>query len=542
MPEHVFRRGAVYHWRRRIPSRLREAGDPAEIQLSLHTRCLRTARARAARVAAVFAHVAYAEEDSQPLRIPPDPADRIAALLPAADPEPASLAHRLVRLLRAAIAGAVDLVQRLVAPPLAEPPQPQAAAPTPPTPVPAETLRRDVALPDLFAACVESKGQTEWTGKTVRDADRAVALFTEMIGERTARGLTAIDASDFQRLLGRLPAWHGRSIYKGLTGPQSIAKADRLETLVRRAEQGDAAAAEERDRMIGRSEMAVEKLLERLHPKTNNKHVGSLRAIFAFAEEHHYRAKDTNPFAGLFFSKAKMKKNQRRRRDVWSDDDLVRLFASPLYQGHGDARHEPGARITKDALYWAPLLAGFNGLRLEEALRIPVNAVMNIGGAWCLRIQASETQRLKTEASERTVPLHPLLVDLGLPEHAAAMRARGHKAIFPELRPGGPDNTLGYQFSKVFGSYRKRIGLDHPGRDFHALRKTFNTSIQRKHRSDAGRHYLLGHEHGGVNYEHYFSGFEVADLLPYLEDVHYAGDVRRALAITEGSEEGHSGG
>ncbi|WP_404384308.1 DUF6538 domain-containing protein [Caenispirillum salinarum] len=149
MPEHVFRRGAVYHWRRRIPSRLREAGDPAEIQLSLHTRCLRIARARAARVAAVFAHVAYAEEDSQPLRIPADPADRIAALLPAAEaaagPEHPSLARRLVRLLRAAVAGAVDLVQRLVAPPAAEPPRPQEA---PVAPAQVDTLRPDVSLPD----------------------------------------------------------------------------------------------------------------------------------------------------------------------------------------------------------------------------------------------------------------------------------------------------------------------------------------------------------------------------------------------------------
>ncbi len=39
MSEHVIRRGAVYHWRRRIPVTLRAPGDPAEIQVSLRTRC-----------------------------------------------------------------------------------------------------------------------------------------------------------------------------------------------------------------------------------------------------------------------------------------------------------------------------------------------------------------------------------------------------------------------------------------------------------------------------------------------------------------------
>lgn len=531
MPEHVIRRGAVYHWRRRIPAALRGPGDPPEIQVSLRTRCPRTAAGRAARLNAIFAHVAIPEGDSQGLRISADPVERLTKLASRGEPSASSgggsVPRMLTRLLRVAVGGALDLVHDLFATPTPEPPRQESV----PAAVPdaSAELRPDVPLKALHAECAATKAQTDWTGKTLRDAERAEELFEELVGPRTARTTTGIDASDFQRLLTRLPAWHGRSIYTGLTADRSVALADRLETLIAAANEGDVAAVAERDRLVAKSQMAAERLVERLHAKTNNKHVGLLRAIFDYAEEHHYRPKGSNPFAGLFFSKAKLKKNQRRRREVWSDEELMQLFSSPLYRGHGSSRHEPGTIVTRDALYWAPLLAALNGLRMEEALQIEADDCIRVEGTWCLRIKASEAQRLKSEAAQRTVPLHPLLVELGFVDHVKAARSGSHRHIFPELRRSGPDDTFGHAFSKTFGAYRRRIGIADAGRDYHALRKTFNTSIQRKQRSDAGRHYLLGHEHGGVNYEHYFGGFTPPDLVPYLEDLHYVGSLRAAL-------------
>src|SRR3546814_8432773 len=60
------------------------------------------------------------------------------------------------------------------------------------------------------------------------------------------------------------------------------------------------------------------------------------------------------------------------KRDMWADDQVVSLFGTAIWTGcepHPRKRYwrwEPGGRIIRDEYFWLPLLAIYNGARLEE--------------------------------------------------------------------------------------------------------------------------------------------------------------------------------
>jgi len=81
------------------------------------------------------------------------------------------------------------------------------------------------------------------------------------------------------------------------------------------------------------------------------------------------------------------------------------------------------------------------------------------GGLPCIRISADgESQRLKTDASARTVPLHPRLIEWGLLRHVKSLRKVGQRRLFPRTKVGSV-NGSGNFMSAAFGRYVKAIGV-----------------------------------------------------------------------------------
>ncbi len=76
----------------------------------------------------------------------------------------------------------------------------------------------------------------------------------------------------------------------------------------------------------------------------------------------------------------------------------------------------------------------------------------------------ADKKRVKTEAGKRFVPVHPELQRIGFLAFAEAMRVKGEKRLFPELKP----DALGYlsgPFSKWFNDKRRFIGKLDMGRE-----------------------------------------------------------------------------
>lgn len=128
-----------------------------------------------------------------------------------------------------------------------------------------------------------------------------------------------------------------------------------------------------------------------------------------------------------------------------------------------------------------PLIALFNGMRLNEICQLDVGDIEEVEGVACLHVRsdpfANSGKRLKTESSERLIPVHPTLLAIGFMSFVAGQRAKGAVRLFPELRR----STTGYYsdpFSKWFRRFLTSVGATAPRTCFHSFRHSFRDALR----------------------------------------------------------------
>lgn len=187
--------------------------------------------------------------------------------------------------------------------------------------------------------------------------------------------------------------------------------------------------------------------VERLSPKTIQRHISTLGGLFSYMKQRDlYEA--ANPAHGLKMPKATERASAAR--DSWEGQELTALFRSPVWTGcrSGGRRSTPGTLIIRDEKYWLPLLGLSHGNRLEEFAQLVLDDIYQEDGFRCLNINDEGDKQVKNDQSIRLVPMHPELVRLGFLEYLEGLRDVGATRVFPNLMPGGPDNKLGFYFTK----------------------------------------------------------------------------------------------
>ncbi|WP_116970183.1 site-specific integrase [Blastomonas sp. UPD001] len=186
----------------------------------------------------------------------------------------------------------------------------------------------------------------------------------------------------------------------------------------------------------------------------------------------------------------KMAINERReRRKDFSTDDLNALFAGPVH-----AKGERPKGGFGEAVYWLPLIALFMGARREEIGQLRVQDVRREAYiddadkrqmAWCIDITDTPDDdalpnQIKNEASNRLVPLHPKLIELGFIDYVKGLPDQSGR-VFPGLKPVGIGNKLTDKVGQWFSRYKQQCGIGDKAKVFHSFRHTWKT-----HAVDAG--------------------------------------------------------
>jgi integrase len=248
-----------------------------------------------------------------------------------------------------------------------------------------------------------------------------------------------------------------------------------------------------------------------LSRKSVRKHFDYLGAMFKFGVPRGYL--DRDPTAGI---KPKLARRSTPARVGHSDDDLMTLFSSPNYQGHGgDAyRVAPGKEVTKDHKFWLALICVFSGARLDEPgsarledIEVDVaTGIPFIRYAEFMRPNNGNKRSLKGVFA-RKVPLHQTILDAGFMGYVDELRANGEFYLFPQLNHDADDPTG--SFGSWFGRHCRALnaslegaagtGLDDPKKDFHSFRHTFKRACRRARIGKNVYDALMGHSHGDVS-------------------------------------------
>jgi integrase len=223
---------------------------------------------------------------------------------------------------------------------------------------------------------------------------------------------------------------------------------------------------------------------EEIASKTGDNQLKRLKAVFSYALSNDKIESD--PFDKVRFDIAV----ESEQREDFTPDEMRRALAA--------ARTE-----RNPMLRWFQFLGVFTGCRDSELTRAHTDSVRQIEGVWCFCVL--KKYGLKTANSERTIPLHPVVIEAGFLAYVASL---------PEgsvLFPGYTEHNIFHDLAAFYD----RLGI---AKRFYSLRHTVTTHFRFRTDIDGDvKNYLMAH---GKKDAHAKYGRDPADkLLPAIETI-----------------------
>jgi len=264
----------------------------------------------------------------------------------------------------------------------------------------------------------------------------------------------------------------------------------------------------------------------RLNQRTALNYLNTISGIFNFAV-------DTCGLAKNPASDRRLKagfKTKKAKKDVFTAEELDKLFKAPLYTGCVDDENgyaKRGIYKGRRGRFWVPLLALFHGLRSNEACQLYTEDVREVEGVQCLMIrddvddgQPTE-KRLKTAASERTIPIHAEILKMGFLDYVKRRRLDRRKPLlFPELTKG-QSGKFSDPFGKWFGRFlQSALGYESKA-TMHSFRHMFRDALRRANVGTEKTEALGGWHKERSSEADYGSGFTMPALKLEIDKVQY---------------------
>ncbi len=324
----------------------------------------------------------------------------------------------------------------------------------------------------------EKLREQKWTGSKTEMQNRATfKLFERIVGDIPILEIKRDHARLFAETLQKLPAnLNKQSAYKGKSIPQIL---------------------ESKPKQL----MAV---------NTINHNVERISSFFNWAKIN--QIIENNPAQRLSITPQKGQVNDRQ---PFTNEELKLILLSEEFLGR--SKHK-----RTDAKFWVTLICAFSGMRLNEACQLYVDDIrQDNSGVWFISINDdADDKSLKTKASEREVPIHSKLIELGLHNYIDHVRKLGHQRLFPELKYRKADG-YGRSISSWFSKYRERIGIKGKGKAFHSFRHTVSNFFKQNDIAEVIAAAVIGHDHDTMTYGNYGDKYSPAKLQKVVELIDY---------------------
>ena len=196
-------------------------------------------------------------------------------------------------------------------------------------------------------------------------------------------------------------------------------------------------------------------------------------------------------------------------RDSFADDEILAFLKLALFTGcHSRARcWTKGKYLIQGSLYWQYLILFLTGMRTGEVGPLKVTDLIVFEDFACFdlrpfdarkgRVTLAEVRTQKTSESARIVPIHPLLIELGLLEHRDEMVRQGLDRLLPDCEPYDlPDGRLRWsqQITKSWQYVKDNLNVvNRADVTLYSTRHTMADMIDQLALSARTRDRVLGH-------------------------------------------------
>lgn len=239
---------------------------------------------------------------------------------------------------------------------------------------------------------------------------------------------------------------------------------------------------------------------------------------------------DANPFAG-----AGLMESEEPKRRPFTMDEVRTLLQHKSYVTR---------RFSNSYCYWLIPLALYTGARLTELAQLDLKDFVVVDEIPCIDINDIDAvevtkdvngrnKRVKNKNAKRLVPIHSVLIELGLLRYVGQLKLDGGVHLFPELsrtRRDGPGHAASNWFQRI----RKSVGLTSKQETvFHSFRHLFITNILDSGISPHMLAPIVGHEADLITGKVYWNKKDATKRLPTVEIFNLPGDLVALLPRIE---------
>ena len=328
---------------------------------------------------------------------------------------------------------------------------------------------RGPTLSDMISAYVTDRSPG-WTEKTKLEFACQFQVLLRILGDRPAQDISRIDLINCREVLRRLPPNFSKRKNLREIHPIELSKRDWEATL---------------------------------KPKSINRYVSILTALFTWMHKNGSIA--NNIAAGLTLP---IETSPQEERKPYSAVDIERIKGSLPRDNRNPER------------YWIPLIAMYQGMRLDEICQLHLDDVRMVDGLPCFDINDGGERNVKTNSSKRIVPIHPALISDGLLEYVDGLREREAVQLWENIRPDKLGDW-GKWFGNWYGRFNRKFVTDDPLKVFHSFRHTVADTLKQKGVAEGIIAEILGHANGSITTGRYGKRYRPAVLLEALKKLDY---------------------
>ena len=208
-------------------------------------------------------------------------------------------------------------------------------------------------------------------------------------------------------------------------------------------------------------------------------------------------------------------KSAKRPHTPYSESQLKRMF-------------DPNRRFFRKypEMFWGCMIALFTGSRKNAVFTLQYKDIIQRDGIWCINFieDCPGIKRLKTEDSQRIVPIHSALIKMGFLDYVhRKSRVNPEDFIFKKVCFTSTGNLSTHMTRKFFW-FLEDIGVrdESTGRyDFHSFRKNANITMEKCGIIRSYIDKIIGWQSRGSEGERSYSNYTIKQLSEQLELLHY---------------------
>ena len=177
-------------------------------------------------------------------------------------------------------------------------------------------------------------------------------------------------------------------------------------------------------------------------------------------------------------------------------------------------------------LFWGCMIALFTGSRKNAVFTLQYKDIVRVDGIWCINFiqDYPGIKKLKTEDSERIVPIHSALINMGFLNYVFG---KPHVASTDFLFKNvciTSKKTLDTHMTRKLFAFLEQIGIRNAGAgryDFHSFRKNANIAMEKCGIIRSYIDKIIGWQSRGSEGERSYSNYTVRQLSEQLEKLNY---------------------